>query len=370
MRRLDTATTANDRRTPVRRSAGTIEHRRVQLAWPESTDFRILSIDGGGIRGIFPAAFLAGLEKRYLGGASIADYFDLVAGTSTGGIIALGLGAGLSAMEMSELYIDRGREIFPPIGDHLLGDLRRSMRTLGRLFKARYDRAALMRILREVLGSREFGESRKRLCIPACDGRFNEPYIFKTPHHPDYRRDGCERMTKVGAATSAAPTFYKPLRDGGYLFLDGGVLANNPIMVALVDALSCFRVMPARVRILSLGCGSTRHVVGRLKVTLGGALAWHDIFLAQMALQSHNALGQAGLLIGRHRITRIDAPKTSKNIELDDWTRAVAELPRVAEQALDREGDSVAAAFLEQPVGRYLAVGAQRNDSQSDRQDR
>ena len=150
MRRVETVPMTNHVRTAVPRSAGTINHRRIPLPWPQSADFRILSIDGGGIRGIFPAAFLAGLERRYLGGASVADYFDLIAGTSTGGIIALGLGAGLSAANMSELYINRGREIFPPIGDHLLGDLRRCVRSLGRLIKFRYDRAALMHILREV----------------------------------------------------------------------------------------------------------------------------------------------------------------------------------------------------------------------------
>ena len=170
-------------------------------------------------------------------------------------------------------------------------------------------------------------------------------------------------MPKIGAATSAAPTFYKPLQDGGYVFLDGGVLANNPIMVALVDALSCFDVMRSRVRILSLGCDAVRHTVGRLKVVLGGALLWHDLFLAQMALQSHNALGQAGLLIGRNRITRIDATQTSKRIELDDWTRAVAGLPHAADQALERHGDCIAAAFLEQSAETFVPVVPQRHGS-------
>ena len=95
------------------RSAGAIPQRRVPQAWPKDRRFRILSIDGGGIRGIFPAAFLAGLERRYTGGRSIASCFDLVAGTSTGGILALGLGAGYSAAELRDLYIERGSEIFP-----------------------------------------------------------------------------------------------------------------------------------------------------------------------------------------------------------------------------------------------------------------
>ena len=93
---------------PPRRSSGTLKRRRVPLPWPEDRDFRILSIDGGGIRGIYPATFLAGLEERYLGGASVAQYFDLIAGTSTGGVIAIGLATGLKAANLLALYIDRG----------------------------------------------------------------------------------------------------------------------------------------------------------------------------------------------------------------------------------------------------------------------
>src|SRR5258707_12442736 len=77
------------------RSAGTRLTRRIRQAWPEDRDFRILAIDGGGICGIYPAAVLAGLEARFLGGASVADYFDLIAGTSTGGTIPLGFRPGL-----------------------------------------------------------------------------------------------------------------------------------------------------------------------------------------------------------------------------------------------------------------------------------
>src|SRR5258708_24206495 len=99
-----------------RRSAGAIPQRRVPQPWPKDRRFRILSIDGGGIRGIFPAAVLAGLERRYTGGRSIVSFFDLVAGTSTGGILALGLGAGYSAADLLDLYVQLGGEIFPPLG--------------------------------------------------------------------------------------------------------------------------------------------------------------------------------------------------------------------------------------------------------------
>lgn len=97
------------------RSAGTSAKRRERQAWPLDRDFRILSLDGGGIRGILPLAVLARLEEAHLGGNSIAGYFDLVSGTSTGGIIALGLGCGRTAAELLALYVDKGGEVFPDL---------------------------------------------------------------------------------------------------------------------------------------------------------------------------------------------------------------------------------------------------------------
>lgn len=341
---------------PPKRSAGALKCRRVQQAWPKDREFRILSIDGGGIRGIFPATFLAGLERHYLGGASVAQYFDLIAGTSTGGIIALGLAAGLTSAELADLYIQRGCEIFPPARKGLLGTARRWIEDLSQFVRHRYDRKALMAILNEILGEQKFGQARNRLCVPSFDGRYGEVYIFKTPHHPDFRKDGKELMTKVAAATAAAPTFFQPLEDGGYTFVDGGVWANNPIMIALVDVLTCFDVARENVRILSLGCGDDPYVVGRLKVRMGGLLPWWNIMFAAMRLQSLNALGQAGLLIGAHQIIRADTPSQKNKIRLDDWMRAKSELPGAAEAAVVEMGDQVAEIFLKDKAMPYEPV--------------
>ena len=99
---------------PPRRSDGTIQTRRVPQPWPKDRPFRILSIDGGGICGILPAAVLAELEQRFLNGASIANYFDMIAGTSTGGIIALALAHGKTGADIRDVYLERGGLIFPP----------------------------------------------------------------------------------------------------------------------------------------------------------------------------------------------------------------------------------------------------------------
>ena len=307
---------------------------------------------------MFPAAFLAGLEERYLNGSSVARYFDLIAGTSTGGIIALGLAGGLCASELRDLYVDRGREIFPPGGNGIVGAVERHLRKAAQCFRYRYDRKALMRVLDDVFGNRKFGEAQSRLCIPSFDGRYSEVYIFKTPHHPDFRRDAKEYMTKVAAATAAAPTFYRPLEDNGYTFVDGGVWANNPVMIALVDALSCFALQRERVRVLSLGCGDSPYVVDDAKISRGGLWVWRDIINASVRLQSQNVLGQAGLLVGADKVIRIDMPATKEKIELDDWSGAVAHLPCAANRSLEEQGKDVASVFLSEPATPYQPIVA------------
>jgi predicted acylesterase/phospholipase RssA len=92
---------------PPRRSDGTIQHRRRPLPWPKGRPFKILSIDGGGICGILPVSVLAELETRFLGNRSIAGNFDMIAGTSTGGIIALGLAHSLTARDIQRFYVER-----------------------------------------------------------------------------------------------------------------------------------------------------------------------------------------------------------------------------------------------------------------------
>ena len=332
---------------PPRRSAGSITRRRERLPWPADREFRILAIDGGGIKGIFPASFLAGLEERYLGGRPITRYFDLIAGTSTGGIIALGLGAGLSPARLRNLYIDRGGEVFPPVRAGRLGKALR-------FFRYRYKRDALSRLLQESFGGLRLGQSCARLCIPTLEGHHGEVMVYKTPHHPDYHLDSEKPMVSVAEATSAAPTFFQPLEDEiGYVLVDGGVWANNPTMIALTDALSCFDVSRDKIRILGLGCGTARRKVGSRKIRWGGMLFWRDLIFAAMDLQSQNANGQAGLLIGTDRLLRIEPETKATPIELDDWRRAAAELPLAAEAALDAWGDKAARQFLDRPAPLY-----------------
>lgn len=331
---------------PERRSAGSLSQRRVQQVWPHDREFKILSIDGGGIKGIFPACILAEIEERHLGGESIANHFDLITGTSTGGIIALGLSIGLSARELAKLYIERGCEIFPPAEPTWWGRTIQRWLDARNLLHYRYDRAALLSLLTATFGDKHFGEARTRLCIPSCDGRFGDVYIFKTPHHPDFKKDQRELMTTVACATAAAPTFFQPLDSGGYRFVDGGLWANNPIMVGLVDALSCFAIDPHQVRILSLGCGDEPYMVSDRMTAWGGKLLWTSAVMGAMHYQSQNALGQARLLVGAERVFRVAPEVAVPPIRLDDWARAKDELPNQAISAAAQIGDDLSRLFL------------------------
>lgn len=335
-----------------RRSAGTLATRRVRLPWPKDRRFRILAIDGGGIRGILPASILTEFERRHCGGGSIGDRFDMIAGTSTGAIIALALAMGVPASRVLNIYMERGEDIFP--APRRFRRIRHACRALASLRRYRYDRTPLERELRTVFADRILGEATRRVCVPSFDG-FTEVNVFKTPHHPDFRRDWREEIATVALASSAAPTFFSVYANGNRRFADGGVWANNPVMIALVDALACYELDRDQIDILSLGCGESEMVISDQQVRFGGLWHWREIISSAMHLASQNALGQAGLLIGRDRLIRLDAPVTEDPIALDDVARAKAELPHVALELVDRFDSQVSERFLTTVAERYAA---------------
>lgn len=329
-----------------RRSEGTRPDLRPRLPW-DSADMRILSIDGGGIRGILPAAVLALCENRFCGGRPAGEFFDYIAGTSTGGIIALGLSVGIPAGDILAIYMDHGSEIFPPRRRYRNRTVRRVQSTwhfLRNLNRYRYEREALRRNLLATFGDKLLGDAKRRLVIPSFD-EYNEVHLFKTPHHADYQRDWKETMIDVALSTSAAPTFFSTYRNGDRHFADGGVWANNPIMTALVDAMACYEIDRRDISILSLGCVESDFAFSEDQMANGGIWHWKEIISSAMRLQSQNALGQAGLLIGRDHLLRLDGDPMQDAIELDDYHRAAGELPMIAEQLVDQDSARLAEFF-------------------------
>jgi uncharacterized protein len=201
---------------------------------------RILSIDGGGIRGLIPAMLLGELESRSR--RPLVELFDLIAGTSTGGIIACALAKGLAAEEIVPLYRREGPEIFRrPLG--------RLVTSAGGLLDEKHDDAALNRALERYLGETTLGQARVDVMVTAYDLHAREPYFFKSWR--DEWRD--VRMTDAVRATSAAPTYFEPWRLGDRSLVDGGVFATNPAMCAYAEAA---RLRPGEdVRLVALGTG-------------------------------------------------------------------------------------------------------------------
>lgn len=272
--------------------------------------FHVLAIDGGGVRGIFAAALLAGLEADT--GKPVVEHFDLVVGTSTGGIIALGLGAGLSPREILDFYVEEKERIFAnPLG----------WRKLRHPFAAKYRPKALETALRRVFGATLLGESRVPLVIPSYDLGENAVHLFKTPHHPRLKRDHRVEMWAVAMATSAAPTYFPTFRLPGedVRLVDGGVWANNPAMVGVTEAVSMLGQPLESIRVLSIGTTASARARPR-RLDNAGLLRWaRGPSVAEVLLngQSAGAFAQVQHLVGPANAHRLNPITPEGLAELD-----------------------------------------------------
>lgn len=273
----------------------------------QSERFQILSLDGGGIRGVFSAAILAAIEEDL--DIRVVDHFDLIAGTSTGGIIAVALGLGLRPADILAFYTEHGPRIFS-------NPLR--LRSALWWFWRKYRADALKTALRTTFGDRAFGESTKRLVVPSYNVGDDDVYIFRTPHAERLRRDYRVPAWKVALATSAAPTYFPACRDVDQLrLIDGGVWANNPAMVGIIEAVGTLGVPLDRVRLLSVGTYDA--VVRRPRfLDRAGALLWArsvtDVLLRSGSIAVNN---QARYLLGKENVLRIDPRVPAADVSID-----------------------------------------------------
>lgn len=291
----------------------------------DSESFRILSLDGGGIRGVFPAAFLARLEEHLE--HPIARYFDLIAGTSTGGIIAIGLGLGLPARDILRLYVEEGPAIFDQQHGMIENWVRQKLRSIAHLFVTKHSSEPLRRALEATLGRRALGESHTRLVIPAWHPVLERVYIYKTAHHPRLETDYKQPAIDAAMATAAAPTFLKPhITESAVELIDGGVWANNPIGVATIEAIGMLGWPSDKLKILSIGTINEPGNLPQLRGKLPMAASVTRLF---MAGQAHSALGTAKIISGdvhdRKAIWRIDQTAPQGRYTLDNTTR-IAEM--------------------------------------------
>jgi uncharacterized protein len=272
--------------------------------------FQVLSLDGGGILGIFTAALLAGLERDL--GRPVLNHFDLVVGTSTGGIIAVGLGAGMAAAEIADLYVSEMQTIFPGP---------RRLRPARQLVRPKYQANGLEALLRRVFGDKILGESQVPLVIPSFDLGENMVYLFKTPHHKRLKRDWRVPFWQVAMATCAAPTFFPAFCLPGehVRLVDGGVWANNPAVVGVAEAVSMFGQPLESIRVLSLGTTADPRARKR-RLDNGGLLQWirsPNVVNVLLTGQSVGAFTQVQHLLGAGNAYRLDPQAPAGLARLD-----------------------------------------------------
>lgn len=306
-----------------RRSSGILSGQRAPVAWGGDGYFKILSLAGGGMRGIFQSEVLRHIESDVLGGEHVGSYFDMIAGTSTGGIIALALSKRVAAKEISRFYQVEGSKIFPPT----IMPFGRFFRKVSSISSQMYDESNLRYAVNKLFGDTLFGESENMLCIPSGDYQYGDVFVFKTDHHPDFQKDYKKSMKEVAMATSAAPVYFRLLCDEEYYMVDGGLWANDPIMVGVTEAIASFNIPRRNIRILSIGNSD-----GKVKLTKrtrngGGVLAHRRLMDTIQNFQSQGVRGQASLLIGADSVFHIQPNPKKKAIEMDDYRVCMSKLP-------------------------------------------
>lgn len=273
--------------------------------------FQILALDGGGSRGLFTAALLAAVEDDL--GTSVVDHFDLLAGTSTGGILAIALGLGMRPREIVEFYVKYSPLVFRnPFW----------LRTIQQWILRKYSAATLEAALKATFRERLLGESNKRLVIPSYDLGSDDVYIFRTSHAERLKRDFKVPAWKVALATSAAPTYFPAYRGVDRLRLvDGGVWANNPAMVALTESFGTLKVPLERTHLLSIGTYDGVSTRAR-HLNHGGRLPWAtaatDVLLRAGSIGTNN---QVSFLLGE-RFLRLDPKVPAGEVVIDGINNA------------------------------------------------
>lgn len=262
--------------------------------------FYILSIDGGGLRGAFAAHVLQRMEEEL--SMDWGGRFGLMAGTSTGSILAAGLACGESAATLAQFYSQHGQAVFAARPLARLDRLR--------LFGSRYRTHRLKALLDEVFKGMTLGQVAIPLIVPAVDVVNGCVHVFKSKYHDGFVRDPEVHVADAVLASCSAPTYFDPHPLAGkYLLADGGLWANNPSLVALVDAHYRLRVPLEDIRILSIGTGTSKAFYelsaggkwrDRLRDCLGWGLLtrWRGIRLLDLILnlQAENAHNTVCLL--------------------------------------------------------------------------
>lgn len=297
--------------------------------------FNILSLSGGGIRGVFTASALAQFEtyiaeQKGLTGAaaeeySIAKHFDMICGTSIGGIIALGLAKGLTAREILQTMLAHRLTIFPKKISWLSN--------IERLFHPLYKSQPLEDVLELLFQATTIGELDKYVLVPAISLTNGQIRAFKTPHHPHLRTDYKLSVVDVALATSAAPTYFPVHQIEDERFVDGGLAANSPVLMGLIEAQYYLGHALSDVYVMQVGTMGSRQTSDHSENRNGGYWkTWEKgkgiIELAMSTTETlHNFLA-GKMLVESDRLLNIDEPPVEKK-------SSILELDNASDQAME-----------------------------------
>lgn len=182
----------------------------------------ILSLSGGGYKGLYTAKILQGLEQRL--GFPLGRKFDMLSGTSIGGIIAICLALEIPTEQIVDIFTERGQLIFG------------QPRGISWVSYTKYEDRELKKCLTELFGDKKIGDLKHRLLIPIFNYTTGKPQVLKTRHNEKFSKDIEWSLVDAALATSAAPTYFPFFRRNNGDFIDGGVVANNPSVFACIEA--------------------------------------------------------------------------------------------------------------------------------------
>lgn len=294
--------------------------------------FRISSIDGGGIRGVFPAHILNCISSWL--GISIADHFNMIAGTSTGSIVAAAIACKIEPGTIVSLYREYGAEIFTSKWSCLPKKCRPA-------FHSVYDSRRLSEILKDILGDIKLGEISIPLLLPSTDIGLGGVHVFKSNYSKEFTRDKGVLLREAVLASCSAPTFFNPVKVGEYLLADGGLWANNPSLAAVIDAQQRLNVKLDDIRILSIGTGLAKTSydvkINRLWGLISGWKGRQFInFL--MSLQAQSTHNYLQFMLGKDQLLRLNF-ESDLQLPLDDCSTIEDMISRADKVFTYKSGD-------------------------------
>ena len=293
--------------------------------------FKILCLDGGGVRGIYPAYILQRIENDY--NAKIIDIFDMVVGTSTGAIIAGAIAADYPITDIVKIFENKSEQIFKKIPFSFKG-----------FIKSRYDKESLTDILGLSLGTKKLDEAKIKLIITATDIGNGKTHIFKSYPSPELSRDAEATIAEAILSSCSAPTYFDPetIGEAEYKLADGGLWANNPSLLALIEALQLSHNLE-EIKIFSIGTG-TNNITYNISTIAGkkwGLIKnWKGKKLIDMVfnLQSMCDADRSEILLGKNYL-RINS-ETDEKISLDDY-KIVEELKNRADFSYTSNSETI-----------------------------